>query len=183
MRGFFLSFSERSATLLVGLLVLSTHFLWAQRTSPLATFPIQLFATPAPFARASETQTSLHLTYGLRLTFEQNHGQTDPSIRFLLHYPGYDGLPLNIDAVLDPARRASEFWSIEKYLIGSAPSKWPAFAPIYSTFPDKTNYRFENLEQFGQSIPLAGSIMLRIGQQAKAHPRVTRVLTMLQPRL
>jgi len=181
MRGFFPSLSQRSATLFAGLLVLFAHFSWAQRTSPLAPFPIQLFATPAPFARATETQTGLNLTDGLRWTFERNHGRTGPPIRFFLHY-GYDSLPLNIDAVLDPARRTSELWGIEKYLTVTAPSKWPISAPIYSTFADKTNYRGANLEQLGQSIPLAGSIMLRISQQAKAHPRVTRVLTMLQPR-
>ena len=77
MRGLFLSFSHRSPILLVGLLSLSTHLLWAQRTPPIEKIPIQLLDTPAPFARVSEAQTRLHLTYRkLPLTFEKNPGMT-----------------------------------------------------------------------------------------------------------
>src|ERR1022692_4964775 len=86
MRGLFLSFSHPSPILLSGVLVLSTHFLWAQRTLPLEKVPIQLVDTPAPFARVSEAQA--RLTYGrLPPIFEQNQGQTDSRIRFLPHYP------------------------------------------------------------------------------------------------
>jgi hypothetical protein len=60
MRGLFLSFSHPSPIVLVALLVLSTHFLWAQRTLPLEQIPIQLLDTHAPFARVSEVQTPLH---------------------------------------------------------------------------------------------------------------------------
>src|ERR1700686_1762121 len=88
MRGLFLSFPQRSPILLVGLLVLSTHLLWTQRTSPLEKIPIQLPDTPAPFARVSEAQTRLHFTYRrLPLTFEQNQRQTESRTRFFPHYP------------------------------------------------------------------------------------------------
>ena len=183
MRGLFLSFSHRSPILLVGLLVLSTHLLWAQRTSPLAKIPIQFLDTPAPFARVSDAQTRLHLTYRrLPLTFEQNQGQTESPMRFFARYPGYDRLPINTTAALYPATRTDELWGKEKYLIGSAPSKWLTIAPTYGKVPRETTYGVENLEHYGQRIPWAGSIILRIGQQAKAHPHVTRVLTSLKPR-
>ena len=47
MRGFSLSFSHSSPILLSGVLALSTHFLWAQRTFPLEKVPIQLVDTRA----------------------------------------------------------------------------------------------------------------------------------------
>src|SRR5580700_1298623 len=99
MRGLFLLFPHRSPILLVGLLVLSTQLLWAQRTSPLKNIPIQFLHTPAPFARVSEAPTRLHLIYRrLPPTFEQNHGQTELRMRFFRHYPEDYRLPINTDA-------------------------------------------------------------------------------------
>jgi len=183
MRGLFL-FSRPSPILLVGLLALSTHLLWAQRTSPLAKFPIQLLNTPTPFARVSEAQTRLHLTYRrLPLTFEQNQNQTESRMRFFPHYPGYYRLPMNTNAALYPATRTAELWGKEKYLIGNAPSKWLTFASTYGKVPHETTCCVGNLAHYGHRIPWAGSIILRIGQQAKAHPHVTRVLTVFKPQL
>ena len=74
MRGLFLSFPRLSPIVLVELLVLSTHFLWAQRILPLEKIPIpiHLLDTPAPFAKVSEVQIPVHLTdRRLPLTFEQ----------------------------------------------------------------------------------------------------------------
>jgi hypothetical protein len=171
MRGLFLSFSHPSPILLSGVLVLSTHFLWAQRTLPLEKVPIQLVDTPAPFARVSEAQT--RLTYRrLPPTFEQNQGQTDSGIRSFPHYPGYYRLPVNTDGSLYTATRTAELWS-----------EWRTFAPTYGKVPDETAFSTGNLEHYGLRIPWAGSIVLRIGQQAKAHPHITRLLTALKPRL
>ena len=183
MRGFFLSFSRRSPILLVGLLLISTHLLWAQRTSPLEKIPSQLLDTAAPFARVSEAQTRLHLTYRkLPLTFEQNPGQTESGMTLFPHYPDHYRLPINTDAALSPARRTAELWGEEKYLIGNAPSKWLTFAPTYGNLPRETTYSVENLEHLAHQIPWVGPIILRIGQQAKAHPHFTRVLKVIKPR-
>jgi hypothetical protein len=52
MRGLFLSFPRLSPIVLVELLVLSTHFLWAQRILPLEKIPIHHLDTPAPFGES-----------------------------------------------------------------------------------------------------------------------------------
>jgi hypothetical protein len=181
MRGLLLSFSHPSTILLSGLLVLSTHFLWAQRTLPVEKIPIQLLDSPAPFARLSEAQTGLHLTYGrLPLSFEQNQGQTNSRMRFLPHCPGCYRLPINTNVAQS---RTAESWGKEKYVIGRAPSKGWTFALSYGKAPYETTWRVGNLDHYVHRIPWAGSIILRIGQQAKAHPHVMRVLTVLKPRL
>jgi len=142
--------------------------------------PIQLVDTP--FARVSEAQT--RLTYRrLLLTFEQNQGQTDSRMTLFPHYPGYYPSPTNTGAALHPATRTAELWGKGTYPIGSAPSKWRTFAPTYGKVPHETTWRVGNLEHYAHRIPWAGSIILRIGQQAKAHPLVTRVLKVLKPRL
>jgi hypothetical protein len=176
MRGLCLSFSPRFPILLAGLLVLSTHLSWAQRTSPPEKIRIQLLDTPAPFARVAEAQSHLHLTYSrLPLTFEQNQGQSQSRTRFIPHYSDYYRLPSNTNAALYPATRTAELWS-------SAPSKWLTFAPTIGKVPHQTAYSVENLEQLAHNIPWVGPIILRIGQQAKAHPHFTRLLTVIKPR-
>jgi hypothetical protein len=180
MRGLFLSFSHSSPILFCGVLVLSTHSLWAQRTLPLEKGPIQVADTPAPFARASEAQT--RFTYRrLPLTFEQNQGQTDSRMGFFPHYPGYYRLPTDTNAAVYPATRTTEWWGKENYLIGSAPSKWRTFVPTYGKVPQETTLRVGNLERYAHRIPWVGSVILRIGQQVKAHPHVRRILAVLKP--
>lgn len=182
MRGLCLSFSRWSPILLFGLLLLSTHLLWAQRTPPPEKIPIQLLDTPAPVARVSEAQTRLHLTYRkLPLTFEQNPGQTESGMTLFPHYPDHYRLPISTDAALSPAPRAAELWGKEKYLIGNAPSTWLMFAPTYGNVPRETTYSVENLEHLAHHIPWVGPIILRIGQQAKAHPHFARVLKVIKP--
>ena len=173
MRGSFLSFSHSSPILFSGLLVLCTHFLWAQGTLPLERAPIHFVDTPAPFARVSEVQMPLHLTdRRLPPTFEQNQGQTDSGMRFFPHYPGYYRLPVNTDASLYTATRTAEL-----------SSKWWAFAPTYGKVPHETTFPIRNPEHYWLRIPWADSIILRMGQQAKTHPHIARVLTLLKPRL
>jgi hypothetical protein len=182
MRGVFLSFSRSSPILLSGVLALFTHILWAQASLPLEKVPIH-FVDTAPFARVSEAQTPLHLTYiRLPLTFEQDQGQTDSRMRFFPHNPDYR-LPTDTSAALYPATSTAELSGNEKYVIGTAPSKWRTFAPAYGKVPHETAWSVGNLEHYAYRIPWAGSVILRIGQQAKAHPHLTRLLRTLKPRL
>jgi hypothetical protein len=39
-----------------------------------------------------------------------------------------------------------------------------------------------DLESYGHRIPWVGSSILRIGQQAKAHPHITTVLKLIHPK-
>jgi hypothetical protein len=184
MRGLVLALSHLSSILLVSLLVLSTHSLWAQRKSFLEEIPVQRFDTPAQFATGSEAQTHLHFTYrGLPLSFRQNQGQTESWMRFFPdHNTGDYRLPTDSKAVLDQATRTAELRGEEKYLIGSAPSKWLTFAPTNGKAHHETIYRVDELEYYAHHVPWAGSLIVRICQQAKVHPHVTRVLKVLRPR-
>jgi hypothetical protein len=182
MRGLVLSLSHLSPILLVSLLMLSTHLLWAQRTSPLEQALIKLLDPPAPFARVSEAQTRLHLTYGrLPLAFESHQVQSESPMRFFRYSLGYYRLPTTADAAQYPDTRTVELWRKERYLIASAP-KWPKFAPAYGEVPHETTYRVEDLEHYANNLPWASSIIHRICQQANAHPHVLRVLTVVKPR-
>jgi hypothetical protein len=182
MRGLFLSLSHRCLIALVGLLLLSTHLLWAQKTSPPSKIAIQLLDAPAPFARVSEAQTRRHFTYREPpLTLEQNPGLTESQMRLFSHYPDQYRQPINTDAALSPATRTAELWR-KKYFISRATSTWLTFVPSYGTVPHETTYSIENLEHLAHNIPWVGPVILRMGQQAKAHPQVTRLLKVIKPR-
>ena len=136
MRGLFLSFPRLSPIVLVELLVLSTHFLWAQRTLPLEKIPIHLLDTHAPFARVSEVQIPLHLTdRRLPLTLEWNQGQTGSRMKFLPHYSGDYRLPTTADVALYPATKAF------------------SFALTYGKIPRETTCCVGNLEHYGHRVP------------------------------
>jgi hypothetical protein len=172
MGGLFLSFSHRSSILLVGLLALSTHLLWAQKTSPVERTHVQLPDAPSLLATVSEAQAHFRLSYGiLPLSFEPNRKSWT---RFFPPHRDYDLLPINTNVV------PVELWGKEKHFISSAPTKWVTFAPAFGQVGHEPIHG-NDLEYFGHHIPLAGSIIVRICQQAKAHPHVTRVVTSFRP--
>ena len=182
MRGVVLSLLHLSSILLVSLLVLTTHLLWAQRTQ-LEESAVQLPDAPSQVATVSQAQTRLHLTYkGLPLSFKQNQGQTESWMRFFPDHTGYDRLSINTNSVLNQDTGTAEFWGKNKYFIGSAPTKWMTFAPTFGHVHHETIHGTNALEYYGRHIPWAGSVILRIGQQAKAHPHITRVLKTVHPR-
>jgi hypothetical protein len=183
MRGVFLSRSHLYSILLVSLLVLSTHVLWAQRKSTLEESAVQLPDAPSRVATVSEAQTHLHLTYkGLPLSFKQNQGQTESWMRFFPDHTGFDRLSVNTSAVLNHDTGTAEFWGKNKYFIGSAPPKWMTFASTFGHVHHETTHGGNDLESYGHHIPWVGSTMLRIGQQAKAHPHITTVLKSIHPK-
>jgi len=172
MRDAVLSLSHLSSILLVSLLVLSTHVLWAQTLEESA---VQLPDAPSRVATVSEAQTYLHLTYkGLPLNFRPNQGQTESWIRFFLS--------INTSTMLNQDSGTAEFWGNNKYFIGSTPTKWMTFAPTFGHVHHETIHGANDLEYYGHHIPWAGSVILRIGQQAKAHPHITTVLKSVHPK-
>jgi hypothetical protein len=182
MRGLVLSRLHLSSILLVSLLVLSTQVLWAQTTRSLEESAVQLPDAPSRGATVSEAQTSFHLTSkGLPLSLRQNQGQTESWMRFFSDETGYDRLSINTNAVLNQDRATAEFWGKNKGFMGSAPAKWMTFAPPFGHVYRETIHGANDLEYYGHHLPWAGSFILRIGQQAQAHPHITSVLRTVHP--
>src|SRR5579862_1467244 len=153
----------------VCLLVLSIHSLWAQRSSPVGEISVQRFSIPAQII-GSEAQAHLHFIAGESpLTFGQNRGQNESRTRFSPYYSGDYRLSINPQTVLDHATRTVEFRGKEKYVIGSVPSKWLMFAPNFGKVHREATYHIDELETYGHHIPWAGSLIVRICEQAKAH--------------
>jgi hypothetical protein len=182
MRGLVLSGLHLSSILLVSLLVLSTHVLWAQRTSTLEESAVQLPDAPSRVATVSESQTSFDLTSkGLPFNLRQNQGQTEPWMRFFSDQRGYDRLSINTNAVPNQDRGTAKFWGKNKGFMSSAPTNWTTFAPTVGHVHHETIHGATDLEYYGHHLPWAGSVILRIGQQARTHPHITSVLKTVHP--
>jgi len=182
MRGLVLSRLHLSSILLVSLLVLSTQVLWAQRTSTLEESAVQLPDAPSRVAKISEAQTSFHLTSrGLPLSLRQNQAQTESWMRFFSDQRGYERLSIKSNAVANQDRGTAEFWGKNKGFTGSASTNWMTFAPPFGHVHRETIHGANDLEYYGHHLPWAGSVILRIGQQAKAHPHITSVLKTVHP--
>jgi hypothetical protein len=182
MRGLVLSLLHLSSILLVSLLVLYTHVLWAQRTSTPEESAVQLPDAPSRVATVSEAQTSFHLTYKLPLSLRKNQIQTESSMRFFPDHTGYDSPSINANTALNQHTGTAEFCCKKNYFMGSAPTKWMTFARTLGHVPHETIYGANDFEYYGHHVPWAGSVMLRIAQQAKAHPHITSVLKTVHPR-
>lgn len=180
MRDIFFSSKQPWPILLLSWLLLSPHFSRAQKTSSEETAG-QLPDAPTSLASVSEPPTHFNLTYQISpLSFEQNEGTTESWTRFPPPHTGSDRLAINTDATLTQDR--TEFWDKNKYFNGSAPTKGMTFAPAYAQAHHEAIYGPNDLEYYGRHIPWAGSVILRVGQQAKAHPHVTTLIKAIHPR-
>lgn len=183
MRSLAPSVSHLSTILLVILLLLSTHALRAQRTSTLEVSAIQLPDAPSPVSGA---QTHLHITYKelVPLSFGHNQRPTESWIRFLPDLTGYDRRPINTSTMPNQDSKTADFLGKYKYFIGSTPTTWMAFVPTFGRIHHETTQGANDLEYYEHYMPLwAGSVILRVGQQAKAHPHITTVLKLIHPKL
>jgi hypothetical protein len=172
-----------SSLLLVNLLALSTHVLWAQRTLTSEETADQLPDAPSQIAKVSEAQTRLHLSdRGLPLTFGQNQGQAETWESFFSGATGYDHRSIHIIAVPNQSRGTTEFWGTKKYFMGSTPTKWMMFAPTFGQAHHETIQGAKDLEYYGHHMPWAGSVILRLSQQARAHPHIASVLKAVHPK-
>ena len=174
MRRQHLALGKLFATLPVSLLLLSPHMLWAQMTRPqeearFLNSSIQLRPVP-------DTRTHLGpVSDGLAMSVEAaRRHQFELQARFFR-------TPTNNQAALNLQRPTgtAELLGIPRGFTGRVSSQWLTSTDAtvhYSTMqpPDRLRY-------FGHHVPWAGPIILRVSQQAKAHPHLTGVLKLLQP--
>ncbi len=58
---------------------------------------------------------------------------------------------------------------------------WVTFAPGHDRLHPKIVHRADDWQYYGHHIPVAGPLVLRVGQEAQAHPRVVTIFKMIQP--
>jgi hypothetical protein len=147
-------------------------------TRPLAMFPTDCPGTPGPLRRVSPVQLQGHLHYNSPLVFDRFPAGNYPRSHFLNVAPDAGRLVVNSRAM---PLMSNALWNQEKYSMGRNSRNSEALAFTYRTAPSATQRTTLDVGQYLRHIPTAGPMMMRIYVQAKAHPRLTRALSMIRP--
>jgi hypothetical protein len=169
----------------VSLLVSSADVSWAQNQPPIEQIVAPIFDIAALHIPVSEA-TILHprsFSAGLPPILETNTSQPRPQARFFIALTSYHQLLIDHMATLNlrQLNGSAEAQSSGNYLIGGTPNKSFTFEPAYLKLSNQAINSASDMDYYGR-LPFAGPIILRVAQQADIHPRITRVVMMLQPR-
>lgn len=157
------------------ILLLSALVLWVPLASAQATRPlpisIELSKPVGPPAAFHQAKVRLLTSYGKPpLNFLPPLSQIQSGPRPLCSSGNQLLLPTN-SPVLELARKPN-------YVIAKVPKEWltnPRSNVDYQTFNS------HDLKYYGGRTPLVGRAILRIDQQFDSHPRITRLLLMIDP--
>jgi len=160
---------------LVGVFLLATTFSSGQALAPMERFSDSDLHTPVLFARI--TQTVLPI-FNSPLSLEQ------------LRFPIYSGTTLpEIHPALEQPSRSSKLvqyrfttavppLSSGNNWMGSFASNAARYGGTSHQKPPRPS---PSTEQYVRHIPTAGPVVMRIYQEAKSHPRFTKVVSMFRP--
>jgi hypothetical protein len=163
------------------LLVFSARLTWTQERPSTSKIPTQSSNLAAAFATVPEAEILFHPAENLSLPFAANHGQAPSQARFSSGDIGYHFSATKNNTL-------PELWQLAKidepqakanHSIGNAPTEWLIHNVVHFRTPDQGG----DVAYYGHRIPWAGRIILGIGEQAKIHPRATRVLWLIDPHL
>jgi hypothetical protein len=161
---------------LIGVFLLVTNFSSGQATTPAKSFPVSALHAPVLFATVS--QTTVPLTFNSLLSLEQ------------LRFPIYSRTTLpDIHPALEQPSNSSK---LVRYRFTTAVpplnnrNNWVGSfannpAPYGTISYQRSHKPPASTEQYVRHIPTAGPMVMRIYQEAKAHPRFAKVVSMLRP--
>jgi hypothetical protein len=169
----------------LALLAFSARLTWTQeRPSPSKT-PIQWSNFAAQFVAVPEAKVRFHPAYeNLSLPLAPNQGHTPSLVRLRSLDIGYQRL-LTRNNALPALWQLAEIGEPQvkaNQSIGNAPTEWLTHAVTANKLYYRTPDPGGEVAYYGRRIPWAGRVILGIGEQAKFHPRVTRVLGLIDPR-
>ncbi len=166
------------------LLVFSARLSWTQEETSAGNSPIQLSSLAARLAAVPEAKILLHpANQTLLLPFAPNQGPTPSLLKPSSLDIGYhlsltknnESLMLWQHAKIDPPQvKANHFTA-------NTPREWLTDV-TRNKVHEPTADPGHDVRRYGQRIPWAGRIIPGIGEQGKFHPRVVRVLKLLEPR-
>lgn len=166
--------------LLVGVFLLVTNFSSGQATAPMDRFPVSDLPAPVLFARI--TRTDLPPIFNSQLSLE--HLQFPIYSRATLPeiHPALDQLSKNNKLVQYRFTTAAPLLGNRNSWMGSFASNAAPLAPAYgATSYQKHHSPPASTQQYVRHIPTAGPVVMRIYQEAKSHPRFTKVVSIFRP--
>jgi len=176
MRGRFLGLRYSLYILLVSPFVLCTHQSWAQQMPPLGEGPVLISDRAPQLGQTPEAGTALRPVFVLPENFATNKGETEWRVTLPPLLASNDRVPTNSRALVQLRQPTAGPSGKGKYFTRSTSNEW--VTPSHSKAPSSLVHHSIDLQH---RIPGAGPIILRVSQQAQAHPHVTGVLKLLKP--
>jgi len=168
------------------LLVFSARSTWTQERPSASETPTQFSNLAAQFVAVPEARTRFTPAYeDLSLPLASNQGQTPSPVRFSTGDLTGD---LGRHFLDTKNNTLPELWQLKKidepqvkanHFPGKAPTEWLIHNAVHFRTTDPSGY----VQYYGNRIPWAGRIILSVGKQATFHPRVARVLGLIEPGL
>ena len=166
--------------LVVATLFLPGHFLQAQGTrAPLIKFPIHVGVPPVTFGKTPFGELSVSTSNYWLVSVGNIPAENFP--RSNLFAVARDESRFSIASFTDLKLFKPSPWTKDKKWGGSTFTNSVTFAPTPPVSPHANQPGTAILEKYVRHIPTARPVIARIGQQAKAHPRVTRALSVFRP--
>jgi hypothetical protein len=170
----------------LSVLMFSARLAWTQEMASASQTSIQFAGSAEQFTAVPEAKTRFYPADEiLSLPSAPHQGQTPSLAGFRTLEIGYHLLSTKNDAFpgLWQLAKTDDLRAKEDYFIDNTPIEWltdPSTRhKAYSQAPDPS----EDLAYYGHRIPWAGRVILNIGEKAKVHPRVFRVVELIKPGL
>jgi len=185
MRRQLIAFRLLLSILSVSWLLPSAHLSWAQNQPPMEPIVAPIFDIAVLHVPVSEAKILNRRSFSAELPpiLETNKRQPKSQASFFIAPTSYHQLLIDNIAmlILRPLTGTTQSQSSGNYSIGGTANKGFTFEPAYLKLCNQTTDPASDLAYYGR-LPFAGPIILRVAQQAEIHPRITRVVKMLQPR-
>jgi hypothetical protein len=155
------------SAVLLSVLVVVTCSAEAQQIPPANRSASQLPDAPSAVARVSDIQKNLNIfgiSSGLHLIPDARQGAWWMS--------SFGNQIQNRLALNQPAMQYADTRMVVRWLM---------FAPNYGRVQPKTIHSADDWQYYGHHIPVAGPVVLRVGQEAQAHPHVVSLFKVIQP--
>ena len=178
VRGSFLGAGSLVSILLLSVLMVSTCFSQAQK---IASLKENGFLPDAPSAviTLSDVPKELHIfdkNSISQLQPDGNNGSWRMSSSWKPNRPTREPHTIRDENT----KMANLFWQDEHLVLGARAGRL-TFVPSYGHLQPSTTHSHDNWQYFGYHIPVAGSVVLRVAQEAQAHPRVVSIFKIIQP--
>lgn len=169
------------SVILLPLLMFSARSAWTQEMASASETPIQLAGLETQFAAIPRVEIRFHPADEiLSLPFAPNQGLA----RFRTLDIGYHLPPVN-NAVpgLWQLAKIDGLQANESHFIDHTPIEWTTDFSTHNKVSFQTADPGADLAYYGHRIPWAGRALLNIGEKAKVHARVYRVVELIGPGL